>query len=124
MFNLNRIELIGRLGKDPQTVPNGPTTLALATNVAWTDKSVEKHERVEWHQLVVWNKLGTWAASLTKGTPLFATGELVYEEYPRKHQAAAGTKTVEVQIPTRVAKIRVQQLIRLERAPETQEEAQ
>ena len=115
MFNLNRITLIGNTGGDPKITPNGPTTLSLATNVAWTDKQTnERRTRAEWHQLVVWNGLGKWAATLPKGTPLFVEGELIYERYPRKVEATIGKKTAEVEVITTVPKIKVQRLIRLE----------
>ncbi len=117
MLNLNRITLIGYTGDDAKTTPNGPTTLSLATNSSWTDKTTgERRTRTEWHSLVVWNDLGKWAATLQKGTPLFVEGELVYEQYSRKVQATVGKKTGEVEVPTRVAKIKVQRLIRLESA--------
>ena len=117
MMNLNRITLIGNTGGEAKTVPNGPTTLSLATNISWTDKqSNERRTRTEWHQLVIWNGLGKWAATLPKGTPLFVEGELVYERYPRKIETAAGKKAVEVEVMMTVAKIKVQRLIRLESA--------
>ncbi len=117
MMNLNRITLIGNTGADAKTTPNGPTTLSLACNVSWTDSTTgERRTRTEWHSLVVWNDLGKWAATLQKRTPLFVEGELVYEQYPRKVQAALGKKTVEVEVLTKVAKIKVQRLIRLEPA--------
>ncbi|MDQ2840177.1 MAG: single-stranded DNA-binding protein [Acidobacteriota bacterium] len=114
MLNLNRITLIGNTGDDAKTVSNGPTTISLATNVTWTDKQTqERRTRAEWHQLVVWNGLAKWAATLPKGTPLYVEGELIYEQYPRKVQAIVSNKTIEVEVPTRVAKIKVQRLIRL-----------
>jgi single stranded DNA-binding protein len=120
MFNLNRITLIGNTGGDPKVIPNGPTTLSLATNVTWTDKQTsECRTRTEWHQLVIWHGLGKWAATLPKGTPLFVEGELVYEHYPRKVEAAVGKKTTEVEVTMTVAKIKVQRLIRLEAARNT-----
>lgn len=122
MLNLNRITLIGNTGADAKVTPNGPTTLSLASNVSWTDTTTgERRTRTEWHSLVVWNDLGKWAATLQKGTPLFVEGELVYEQYPRKVQATLGKKTIEVEVPTKVAKIKVQRLIRLE--PATNAEA-
>ena len=114
MLNLNRITLVGYTGGDAKSSPNGPTTLTLATNTTWIDKqSNERRTRTEWHQLVVWNGLGRWAASLQKGTPLLVEGELIYEQYDRKAETAVGKKTVEVEVPTRVAKIRVHSIIRL-----------
>ncbi len=115
MFSLNRITLLGNTGDDAKTVPNGPTTISLATNVSWKDKQTqERRTRTEWHQLVIWNDLGKWAASLPKGTPLYVEGELVYEKYPRKVEATVGKKTVEVEVPTTAAKVKVQRLIRLD----------
>jgi single-strand DNA-binding protein len=114
MFNLNRITLIGNTGGEAKTVANGPTTLSLATNISWTDKQTdERRTRTEWHQLVIWNNLGKWAATLPKGTPLYVEGELVYEKYPRKVEGTLGKKTVEVEVATTVAKIKVDRLIRL-----------
>ena len=63
-----------------------------------------------------WNGLGKWAATLPKGTPLYVEGELIYEKYPRKVEATVGKKTVEVEVLTTVAKVKVQRLIRLESA--------
>jgi single stranded DNA-binding protein len=117
MFNLNRITLIGKTGGDAKSVPNGPTTISLATNVMWTDKqSREPRTRVEWHRLVIWDKLGDWAGKLPKGTPLYVEGELIYETYQRKVQATVTQKTVEIEVETAVAKIKVHRLIRLESA--------
>lgn len=114
MFCLNRITLVGYTGGDAQLIPNGPTTLTLATNTVWTDpQTKERRTRTEWHQLVVWNDLGRWAATLGKGTPLLVEGELIYDQYGRKAEATLGKQTVEVEIPTRAAKIRVHKIIRL-----------
>jgi single-strand DNA-binding protein len=113
MFNLNRT-LIGNTGGEAKTVANGPTTLSLATNISWTDKQTnERRTRTEWHQLVIWNSLGKWAATLPKGTPLHVEGELVYEKYTRKVEATLDKRTVEVEVATTVAKIKVDRLIRL-----------
>ncbi len=115
MFNINRITLIGNTGADAKTTANGPTTLSLATNVTWTDKQTnDRRTRTEWHKLVIWNGLGRWAATLPKGTSLFVEGELMYEEFPRKVETTVEKKTVEVEVMTRVAKIRVDRMIRLE----------
>jgi single-strand DNA-binding protein len=123
MMNLNRITLVGYTGGDAKSSSNGPTALTLATNTTWVDKQTnERRTRTEWHQLVIWNGLGRWAASLQKGTPLLVEGELIYEQYERKTETALGKKTVEVEIPTRVAKIRVQNIIRLAAADDSAEE--
>ena len=122
MFCLNRITLVGYTGGDAKLIPNGPTTLTLATNTVWTDPQTrERRTRTEWHQLVVWNDLGRWAATLGKGTPLLVEGELIYDQYGRKTEAALGKQTVEVEIPTRTAKVRVHRIIRLVDPGESEE---
>ena len=122
MFCLNRITLVGYTGGDAKLIPNGPTTLTLATNTIWTDPQTrERRTRTEWHQLVVWNDLGRWAATLGKGTPLLVEGELIYDQYGRKTEAALGKQTVEVEIPTRTAKVRVHRIIRLVDPGESEE---
>jgi single-strand DNA-binding protein len=115
MLNLNRITLIGNTGANAKGSSNGPTTLSLATNASWSDSSTgERRTRTEWHSLVVWNDLGKWAATLPKGTPLFVEGELIYEQYARKTEAKIENQNVEAEVLTRIAKIRVHRLIRLE----------
>ena len=124
MFSLNRVELIGYTGAEPKTVANGPTTVTLATNSTWTDKAGTRQERTEWHTLVVWSALGKYAATLPKGTPVWAEGELIYEKFPRKVEAQQGKEAVEVEVTVTAAKIRVTRMIRLDngqgREPEDQ----
>jgi single stranded DNA-binding protein len=124
MLNLNRITLIGYTGTEAKVSANGPTTLSLATNVSWTDEQTNQRQtRTEWHSLVVWNPgLGKWAARLPKGTPLFVEGELIYDEYEKATEVKVDSKTVRAQVATRVAKIRVQKLIRLDSAATAQQE--
>ena len=52
---LNKIMLIGRVGKSPEQKPNnGPVVFSLATAEKWKDKnSGEKREQTEWHNLVL-----------------------------------------------------------------------
>lgn len=57
---LNKAQLIGRLGRDPEikTMQNGKEVarLSLATSDRWKDRNGEKQERTEWHQVVVFNE--------------------------------------------------------------------
>jgi len=59
-MNLNRVILIGRLTGDPQlrTTPSGQpvTTISLATNRVWTNKSGEKQQDVQYHNVVIWGR--------------------------------------------------------------------
>ena len=61
MASLNKVMLLGNLGKDPEIkkTQNGNefANLTLATSESWKDKqSGEKKEKTEWHRIVVWNE--------------------------------------------------------------------
>src|SRR2546426_12383511 len=61
MASVNKVILIGNLGKDPEirTTPQG-TSLArfsVATTTTWKDASGAKQERTEWHDVVAWERL-------------------------------------------------------------------
>ncbi|PYT15498.1 MAG: single-stranded DNA-binding protein, partial [Acidobacteria bacterium] len=60
MASLNKVILIGNLGRDPEVryTQNGTAVanFTLATNDVWTDKGGERQERTEWHRIVVWGK--------------------------------------------------------------------
>ncbi len=75
---VNRVILVGRLGKDPEvrSTPNGTsvTKFSLATDEKFTDRSGEKQERTEWHNIVAWGKLGEICGQYLK------KGKLVYIE--------------------------------------------
>ena len=59
---VNKVILIGRLGKDPEvrSTPSGTTVtrFSLATDERFTDRNGEKQDRTEWHNIVAWGKLG------------------------------------------------------------------
>lgn len=78
--SLNKVQLIGRLGRDPELVysPSGTAraTFSLATNRTWTTDDGELHEDVEWHQVVAW---GTLAENSNQ---YLGKGRLVYVEGP------------------------------------------
>ena len=76
---MNRTQLIGRLGRDPEGGQGGTGTYAtfsLATNEYWTDRtSGELVEHTEWHQLVCYDRLAEIALEfLTKGSEIYAEG--------------------------------------------------
>ena len=80
-MSVNKVILIGRLGKDPETryMPNGEavTNAALATSENWKDKSGEKQEKTEWHNLVFYRRLAEIAAEyLKKGSQVYIEGKL------------------------------------------------
>lgn len=90
---LNKVMLIGHLGKDPELkyTPGGAAvaTLSLATNESYKDKDGNQQEKTEWHRLVVWNKQAEIAAEyLKKGQQVFVEGKLqtrTWEKDGQKH---------------------------------------
>lgn len=80
-MSVNKVILVGRLGKDPETryMPNGEavTNAALATSENWKDKGGERQERTEWHNLVFYRKLAEIAGEyLRKGSQVYIEGRL------------------------------------------------
>jgi single-strand DNA-binding protein len=82
MRGVNRVILIGTLGKDPETktFANGGslTQFSIATSESWTDKnSGERKEQTEWHNIVLQNRLGEIAQQyLKKGSKVYIEGSL------------------------------------------------
>lgn len=84
MFNrsVNKVVLVGNLGKDPEMryMPNGNAVanLTLATTESWKDKqSGERKEKTEWHRLTVFNRLGEMCGEyLKKGAKIYVEGKL------------------------------------------------
>ncbi len=81
MASLNKVILIGNLGRDPEVkyTQNGTAVanLSVATNEVWTDKSGQKQERTEWHRVVVWGKQAqVLAEHLAKGKQVYVEGSL------------------------------------------------
>ena len=78
---LNQVQLIGHLGRDPETRyttgGDAVTNLNVATSERWKDKSGEKQERTEWHRVVMFGKLAEVAGEwLKKGALVFIQGKL------------------------------------------------
>ena len=86
---MNKVTLIGRIGKDPETryLPNGTaiTDLSLATSRRWTDKQTnERKEETQWHNLVFFGKLAETAGKyVKKGDQLAIEGEIEYQQWEK-----------------------------------------
>ena len=81
MASVNKVILIGNLGRDPEVryTQNGTAVanFTLATNEVWNDKSGERQERTEWHRIVVWGKQAEIAREhLSKGKQVYIEGSL------------------------------------------------
>jgi single-strand DNA-binding protein len=89
MVGVNKVILIGRLGKDPELryTPSGQATasFSLATSERWNDKNGQKQERTEWHNIVVWAKLAELANQyLKKGSSAYIEGRITYRSWDGK----------------------------------------
>jgi len=79
---VNKVIIIGNLGKDPETryMPSGSavTNMSIATAESWKDKvSGEQQERTEWHKVAMFGKLAEIAAEyLRKGSQVYIEGKL------------------------------------------------
>jgi single-strand DNA-binding protein len=79
--SLNRVQLIGNLGKDPEVkyTPQGTPVakLTIATNERFKDKSGEWQDRTEWHNVVLWQRQAEIAGEyLKKGSKVYIEGRL------------------------------------------------
>ncbi len=96
---LNKVQLIGRLGKDPEIrrMTNGDAVanVSLATTESWKDKKGAKQERTEWHNLVMYRGLGEVAGEyLQKGSLIYVEGKLTTEKYEKNGEDRYVTKVV------------------------------
>lgn len=87
--SLNKIMLIGNLGKDPElkATPSGEpvTRISIATKETWKDKNGEKQDRTEWHNVVIWGKRAEFVEKYArKGNLVFVEGRMQYREYTDK----------------------------------------
>ncbi len=78
---LNKVMLIGNLGKDPEIrytqSGDAVTTLTVATSETWKDKDGQKQESTEWHRVIAWRKLAEICGEyLKKGSKVYIEGKL------------------------------------------------
>lgn len=81
MASVNKVILIGNLGKDPETryLPSGDavTNFSIATSEKWKSKSGEQQEHTEWHRISMFGKVAEIAGEyLKKGSPVYVEGRI------------------------------------------------
>jgi single-strand DNA-binding protein len=86
---VNKVILVGNLGKDPEVryTQNGKaiTTLALATSESWKDQSGQIQEKTEWHRVSIFGKLAEIAGEyLKKGSQVYIEGKLQTSKWQNK----------------------------------------
>jgi single-strand DNA-binding protein len=89
MASVNKVILLGNLGRDPETRyttgGDAVTNLRIATTEQWKDKSGEKQEKTEWHTVVLFGRTAEIAAEyLKKGRSVYIEGRLQTRKYTDK----------------------------------------
>lgn len=87
--DINQIILLGRVGKDPETVTtNGGKTVTkftMATGERWKGADGQWQEKTEWHSVVIWGPAAVWLGNnLTKGDQVLAQGKITTRSYEDK----------------------------------------
>ena len=89
MASVNKVILVGNLGKDPEVryMPSGDaiTNITLATTDSWKDKNGEKQEKTEWHRVSFFSRLAEIAGEyLKKGSQVYVEGRLQTRKWQDK----------------------------------------
>jgi single-strand DNA-binding protein len=90
MASVNKVILIGNLGRDPETryLPSGDavTNISIATSEKWKDKGGEQQEHTEWHRIAFFGKLAEIAGEyLKKGSPVYVEGRIRTRKWQDKY---------------------------------------
>ena len=88
-MSVNKVILVGRLGKDPETRYTGAgqavCNFSLATDESFKDKNGERQKRTEWHKIVIWAKQAEIAQQyLKKGAQIYLEGRIQSREWTDK----------------------------------------
>lgn len=86
MAYMNKVMLIGNVGRDPEakytTTGTKKVSFSLATSQKYKDSSGEYKEKIHWHNIVCWGKLGDLIEKMVfKGSSLFIEGEITYRKW-------------------------------------------
>ena len=89
MASVNKVILVGNLGRDPELryIQSGQAVanFSVATNERWKDKEGNKQERTEWHRIIVWGKSAENCAQyLQKGRSVYVEGRLQTRDWEDK----------------------------------------
>ena len=102
-YALNKVELIGNIGKEPEirTMQSGErvATFSVATKEKWKDRqSGEPREVTEWHNVVIYNKglITVVEKFLNKGSKIFVEGKIQTRKYPHKKYSDVEMKVTEI----------------------------
>lgn len=95
---INKVILVGRLGKDPEirSTPQGTPVakFTVATDERFTDRAGEKQERTEWHNITAWGKLGEICGQyLKKGKLVYIEGSIRTDSWDDKESGQKKYRT-------------------------------
>ncbi len=100
MAGINKVILVGRLGRDPEVryTPDGTAVanFSIATSEEWKDKGTgEKKEKTEWHRIVAWRRLGEICGEyLSKGSQIYIEGRIQNREWEDKEGIKRNTTEI------------------------------
>lgn len=103
MSSLNKVILIGRVGKDPEirNAGNGKpiASFSIATSETWKDKQGQKQEKTEWHNVTCFNESLCRVIEnyVKKGSHIYIEGKLVTEKYTDKNGVEKYTTKIVLQ---------------------------
>ncbi len=84
--SLNKVQLIGNLGADPELRSTNTgtrvATLSVATSRRWADKSGQQQEKTEWHRVICWDRLAELCERyLSRGDRIYVEGSIEYRQW-------------------------------------------
>lgn len=99
MASINKVILIGNLGRDPEVryTPSGTAVanFSIATTENWTNKDGEKESHTEWHRIVAWGRLGEICGEyLSKGKQVYIEGRIRTNEWEDQEGNKRQTKEI------------------------------
>jgi single-strand DNA-binding protein len=88
-MSVNKVILVGNLGKDPEVrftnTGNAVANFSIATSEVWNDRDGKRQERTEWHNIVVWGKQAEHCGQyLAKGRQVYIEGSIRTRSYDDK----------------------------------------
>jgi single-strand DNA-binding protein len=102
MAGINKVMLIGRLGKDPEArrtnSGSAVANFSVATSENWTDKNGQKQEKTEWHRVIVFGKLAEIVSQyVKKGSQIYVEGKLQTRSWQDKDNQTKYTTEIVAQ---------------------------
>lgn len=107
---MNRVTLLGRIGKDPEVrnTQSGKsvTNFSLATSEKWKDRDGQMQEKTEWHNVIVWGDIeGEILSRAGKGAEVFVEGQLTTRKWTDKSGNDRWSTEVVVQFPKGLVRV-------------------